>query len=280
MQLRSCSVKGVTPVPADLDSSAPAAAGVEAASRRRRDGVQVIARAAEVLRQLAAEPHGLTLLELSTRVNLPRSTTHRIVGALSREGLVTTGSDGKLCIGPALIGIAVASRRDVRLEAGPYLERLSRELRETVNLAVLDGGEVLFIDQYTSRRYLRIASEIGARFPVYCTANGKALLAALPPAEVARHLPAQLSALTKNTNTNRRKLLAELAEVRGTGVAFDREEHAVGVSAVATAVRDAVGAIAAITVVMPSARFHGREEQVTAALLRTRDEIQVVLHGD
>jgi DNA-binding IclR family transcriptional regulator len=251
-----------------------------AVERPRRDGVQVIARAAEVLRQLAAEPRGLSLLELSTRVNLARSTTHRIVGALGREGLVATGSDGRLCVGPALIGIAVASRRDVRLEAGPHLERLSRELRETVNLAVLDGGEVLFIDQYASRRYLRIASDIGARFPVYCTANGKALLAALPPAEVERHLPAQLTALTEHTNASRRRLLSELAEVRRSGVAFDREEHAVGVSAVATAVRDAVGAIAAITVVMPTARFHGREEQVTAALVRTRDEIQVVLRGD
>ncbi len=251
----------------------------EQAAAPRRDGVQVLARAADMLRCLAAEPDGLTLIELSSRVGLPRSTAHRIVGALAQEGFVATAPSGKLRVGPSLIGIAVSSRRDLRHEAAPYLERLSRELHETVNLAVLDGGEVLFIDQYTSRRYLRIASEIGARFPVHCTANGKALLAALPPEDMERRLPAKLEALTDNTITDRARLLAELDQVRAAGVAYDREEHALGVSAVACVVHDAVGTTAAITVVMPAARFHGHDETIAAALLHTRDEIQVVLNG-
>ena len=192
---------------------------------------------------------------------------------------MATAPSGKLRVGPSLIGIAVSSRRDLRHEAAPYLERLSRELHETANLAVLDGGEVLFIDQYTSRRYLRIASEIGARFPVHCTANGKALLAALSPEDIERRLPAKLEALTDNTITDRANLLAELDQVRAAGVAYDREEHALGVSAVACVVHDAVGTTAAITVVMPAARFHGHEETIAAALLHTRDEIQVVLNG-
>ncbi len=245
----------------------------------RRDGVQVLARAADMLRTLAAEPDGLSLIELSSRVGLPRSTAHRIVGALSQEGFVATTPSGRLRVGPALIGIAVSSRRDLRHEAAPYLERLSRELHETVNLAVLDGDEVLFIDQFTSRRYLRIASEIGTRFPVHCTANGKALLAALPPHDVERHLPDTLEPLTDHTIIDRGRLLGEIDEVRRSGVAYDREEHALGVCAVATAVHDAVGTMAAITVVMPAARFHGNDETVTAALLRVRDEIQVVLNG-
>lgn len=245
----------------------------------RRDGVQVLARAAQMLRCLAAEPEGLTLIELSSRVSLPRSTAHRIVGALSQEGFVATTPSGKLRVGPSLIGIAVSSRRDLRHEAAPYLERLSRELHETVNLAVLDGDEVLFIDQFTSRRYLRIASEIGTRFPVHCTANGKALLAALPPDAAAHHLPNRLQPLTDHTITDRRRLLAEIDEVRATGIAYDREEHALGVSAAAAVVRDTVGTMAAITVVMPAARFHGNEDTVTDALLRARDEIQVVLNG-
>lgn len=245
----------------------------------RRDGVQVLARAAHMLRALAAEPDGLTLIELSSRAGLPRSTAHRIVGALSQEGFVATMPSGKLRVGPALIGIAVSSRRDLRHEAAPYLERLSRDLHETVNLAVLDGDEVLFIDQFTSRRYLRIASDIGARFPVHCTANGKALLAALPQEDIGHHLPARLQALTDRTITDRRRLLTEIDVIRRSGVAFDREEHALGVSAVATVVHDAVGTMAAITVVMPAARFRGQEDAVTAALLRARDEIQVVLNG-
>ena len=74
------------------------------------------------------------LAELAARVGLPRSTTHRIVRALSQEDFVLVAPSGKLRVGPSLIHIAVASRRDFRHEAAPYLERLSHELHETVDL--------------------------------------------------------------------------------------------------------------------------------------------------
>lgn len=246
---------------------------------RRREGVQVIARAAEMLRRLAAAPHGLTLIELSAQVGLPRSTAHRIVSALAQEGFVRPSPSGKLRIGPALVGLAVSSRSDLRHEVGPYLERLCHELRETVDLAVLDAGEVLFIDQYASRRTLRIVSEIGARFPLHATANGKALLAALSVDEVLELLPKRLPAATEHTITDRAALLVELDEIRRTGIACDREEFTIGIAAAGTAVRDAVGALAAVTVVVPIARFNESAAQITAALLRTRDEIQAVLNG-
>ena len=246
---------------------------------KRREGVQVIARAAEMLRRLAADPHGLTLSELSAGVGLPRSTAHRIVSALTQEGFVRPAPSGRLRIGPALIGLAVASRSDLRHEAGPYLERLSHELRETVDLAVLDAGEVLFIDQYTSRRTLRIVSEIGGRFPAHATANGKALLAALSPDEVIELLPKRLAAATENTVTDRDELLAELRRISAAGLAYDREEYTTGIASVGTTVRDAVGALAAITVVAPASRFYESESKITAALVRTRDEIQAVLNG-
>jgi DNA-binding IclR family transcriptional regulator len=75
---------------------------------------------------------------------------------------------------------------------------------------VLDGGEVLFIDQYISRRALRVVAEIGARFPLYCTANGKALLAALPTAEAERLVPRHMKAQTESTITDRATLFSEL----------------------------------------------------------------------
>ena len=252
----------------------------ERAGSKRREGVQVIARAAEMLRRLAAEPHGLTLSELSVQVGLPRSTVHRIVSALAQEGFVRPAPSGKLRIGPALVGLEVSSRTDLRHEAGPYLERLSRELRETVDLAVLDAGEVLFIDQYTSRHTLRIVSQIGARFPLHATANGKALLAALPPEEARSLLPRRLPASTENTITDREAMLRELDEIRTTGLAYDREEFTIGIAAVGIAVHDAMGALAAITVVAPVARFADSVARISAALLRTRDEIAAALNGD
>lgn len=249
------------------------------AALARREGVQVIARAADMLRQLAVEPHGLTLSQLVARTGLPRSTVHRIVGALSDEGFVSVSPAGKIRIGPGLMGLAVASRRDLRHEVAPFLQRLCHELRETVDLAVLDGHEVLFIDQYTPRRTLRIVSQIGARFPVHCTANGKALLAQLSPDELAEVLPARLERKTDNTVTDRNKLLKELEQARASGLAYDHEEHTVGICAVGTTVRDAAGSVAAITIVVPTSRFTGQERQLGAELLRVRDEIQLVLSG-
>jgi DNA-binding IclR family transcriptional regulator len=252
---------------------------VGAEATPRRAGVQVIARAAEIMRLLGGAPDGLTSGELAARVGLPRSTVHRIVGALDAEGFVGVAPSGRLRLGPALISLAVAGRQELRHEAAPHLKRLSDELHETVDLAVLDGHEVLFIDQYASRRRLRIVSEIGARFPLHCTANGKALLAELPTTEVERLLPKTLPALTGNTITLRRRLLEELEQVRETRIAYDREEHTVGMSAVGTVIRDAVGTKAAVTVVMPTARFEEDEERVAAALARTRDEIELALRG-
>ena len=145
----------------------------------RRDGVQVISRAALLLRELSLVPEGLTPIALADRVGLPRSTCYRIVGALCQEGLMRLAPSGKLHIGAGLISIAAAARRELRHEASPYLKKLSLELHETVELVVLDGDEALFTDQYVPQRSLRVVAEVGDRFPLYCTACGKALLAEL-----------------------------------------------------------------------------------------------------
>jgi DNA-binding IclR family transcriptional regulator len=240
----------------------------------RRDGVQVLSRAALLLRELSMAPEGLTPISLADRVGLPRSTCYRIVGALCQEGLMRLTPSGKLHIGAGLIGIAAAGRRELRHEAGPYLKRLSLELHETVELVVLDGDEALFTDQYVPQRSLRVVAEVGDRFPLYCTACGKALLAELPPAEAERLIPDPLEPLTRFTKLDRRALLEELDVVRATGVAFDHQEHTLGVSAVGAAVRDAGGSMAAITVAMPAARLENLEGRVAEELLRARHDIE------
>lgn len=240
----------------------------------RRDGVQVLSRAALLLRELSVAPEGLTPIALADRVGLPRSTCYRIVGALCQEGLMCLAPSGKLHIGAGLMSIAAAGRRELRHEAAPFLKRLSLELHETVELVVLDGEEALFTDQYVPQRSLRVVAEVGDRFPLHCTACGKALLAELPHAEAERLIPKRLERLTRHTNVNRATLLREIDVVRATGVAYDHQEHTLGVSAVGAAVRDAAGSMAAITVAMPAARLEGQEEHIAEALLRTRDDIQ------
>src|SRR6266545_2867240 len=237
-------------------ANARRAGGADAA---QRNGIQVIGRAAAVMRALADQPHGMSLSELADKVKLPRSTVHRVVAALEVEDLVTTGGSGRARLGPGLLRLANAQRIDLRAEVRPYLEELSGELGETVDLAVLDGGSVLFLDQVSGVHRLRAVSSVGAVFPAYCTANGKALLAELPPATVKALLPKRLKPRTPSTITSVSALMRELDEIRASGAAFDREEHTEGICAVGVAIRESIGAEVAVTVPMPSQRFAKRE---------------------
>jgi DNA-binding IclR family transcriptional regulator len=249
--------------------------------RERRTGVQVLARAATILRLLAADsPGGLTFSELVTRSGLPRTTVHRIRWALEDEDFVCTdAATGRLHLGPGIMRLAM-SKRDLRTVVQPYLEQLSRELNETVDLGVLDGMHVLFLAQHPApQRSLMVVSQVGARFPAFCTASGKALLAQLPPEEMKRRLPQRLEIPARHTLVNRRNLLVELENVRATGLAFDREEHHAGICGLGVVITDIDGSSASISVPMPAARFHENPDTVTAALLRVRDEIQVALRS-
>ena len=238
------------------------------------NGVQVIARAAQILRALDGEPHGLSLSQLSERLDLPRSTVHRVVSALSTEGLLASASpNGRVRLGPEIARLALASRRELRLELRPHLQRLFDRLNETVDCAVLDGDHLRFTDQIAAPHRLRAVSAVGASFPLHCTANGKALLAELSPDEAARVLPTRLRRFTPATITSRAVLTAEIDEIRKTKVAFDREEHTTGISAAGIAVRDPFGVLAAISVPMPTQRFEGREAEIAEALREARRDI-------
>jgi DNA-binding IclR family transcriptional regulator len=244
-------------------------------SVRHRHGVQVIHRATRILEVLKHQPAGLSLSQIADRVGLARSTVHRLVAALEAERLVVPASpSGRVRLGPALTALGLAAKRDVALEVHPFLVRLSRDVNETVDLAVLEQDHVLFVDQVAAPRRLRAVSALGATFPAYCTANGKALLAELPAEHVQRLLPDRLEALTPNTITDRSRLVAELEHVRSTGFALDREEHTTGICAVGTVIRDSLGQPAAITIPLPAQRFYGHEDRLTSALLEASREIE------
>jgi len=213
------------------------------------------------------------------RAGLPRTTVHRIRGALEQEEFVTVDAvTGRLHLGPGLLSLAVASRRDLSTAVDPYLARLSSELNETVALSVLDGIDVLCIAQHAApQRALMAVSRVGARFPAFCTANGEALLAQLPLGEVERRLPKRLESPAWQTPVAREDVLRELDEVRRTGRGFDREEHQAGICSTGVAIADIDGSAASISVLRPTARFRADADVVSAALLRVRDEVQIVL---
>lgn len=240
--------------------------------------IQIITRAAQILRALDGAPDGLSLSQLADRVSLPRSTVHRLTTALAVEGLVTAASPtARVRLGPELTRLATSARREFWVELRPLMERLFERLNETVDLAVLDGDRVRFIDQIPAPHRLRAVSGVGATFPLHCTANGKAILAALPVAGVSDLLPARLERFTEHTITKRSELLRELEQVRQTGIAFDREEHTQGICAAGIAVADDHGALAAISVPVPTHRFDGRETAIAEELLATRAAVLAAL---
>src|SRR3954454_14253962 len=245
----------------------------------RQNGVQVLSRAAEILRVLHDAPAGLTLAEVARRVGLPRSTVHRIVGTLELEGFVAGATaDARLRLAPELGRLAATSRTKLLQVARPFMEQLAGAVKETVDLAVLRDDRVLFIDQVAppSRR-LRADSVVGELYPAYCTANGKALLATLSEPALEAVLPRRLPRLTPHTITARAELLAELARVRADGIAVDREEHTERICAVGAPLRDGLGVVAAVTVAAPAERFYGHEDELAGALLRAAARIDGAL---
>jgi DNA-binding IclR family transcriptional regulator len=240
-------------------------------------GIQVIERAAGLLRALYGEPRGLSLSQLAERVELPRSTVHRLVSALVREGFLASASPaGRVRLGPELSRLA-SSRRELAEDLHPYMEQLFQEFDETVVCSVIDGDRQRCVDQIAAPHRLRTEFPIGATMPLYCTANGKALLAELGADEVSSLLPARLPRCTPNTITTRSRLLAHLASIREAGVAFDHEERTQGIAAAAVAVRDSFGTLASICVAVPVQRFTDREKQIGAALVAVRRAIETDL---
>ena len=233
--------------------------------------VQVIARAATILRALEDESAGLSLGQIAQRVNLARSTVQRIVAALECEKLVIAATpNGRVRLGPAILRLAASVRSDFIAMARPFLERLSEELQETVDLSTVKKDHLVFIDQVIGSHRLRTVSAVGETFPLYCTANGKAYLAQLSDAAIEKLIGHTFEARTPRTHTRIEDLLAELAGVRRTGVAFDREEHSPGICAAGVALRDPLGNAVAISVPVPTQRFADLEARIAERLAATK----------
>lgn len=233
-----------------------------------RQGIQVIERAAAILRALQNHADGLSLGELAKRVDLPRSTVQRIVDALDREGLVRAAAPGRgVRLGPALLTLAAAARFHLAELARATLESLARATQETVDLSIIDHDRAVFIDQIAGSHRLTAISAVGVAFPLHATANGKALLASLSEAELTALRPRlRLDTYTANTLTTQQALDTEIARIRAAGIAYDREEHAEGISAVGAAVRCQGGELLAISIPVPTQRFLRNEEQLTRVL--------------
>jgi len=241
------------------------------APQGEKSQVQVIARAASILRALEDQTLGLSLGQIAQRVNLARSTVQRIVAALEAEKLVIAASpNGRVRLGPTIQRLAASVRTDFVALARPFILKLSNELRETVDLAIIKRDHLVFIDQVIGSQRLRTVSAVGETFPLYCTANGKAYLAQLDDASIEHLIGRSYEARSPKTLTRFTDLVADLELVRQIGVAFDREEHSLGICAAGVALRDQLGNYVAISVPVPTQRFYDHQDMITDRLLTTK----------
>ena len=212
--------------------------------------------------------------ELGREIGLSRSTTHRYVATLARLGyLQQDAATRRYRLGPRVLdlGFSAINSMELREVAAPYLRRLSDETGFTVNLGILDGTDVVYVERCRSsqRRQPEIDLDlhVGSRLPAYCTSLGKVLLAFLPPAEQAEAVAAiELVRRGPHTITSRSALTAELERVRANGFATNNEELAYGLRSIAAPVpcREG-GAVAAINLAVHSSMVS--LEELAARLL-------------
>ena len=253
-------------------------------------GIQVISRAADILRLLGSETDGKSLGEIATAVSLPRSTVQRIVAALALEGFVTAdkGEHG-VRLGPQIQSLARVSAGNFKDRWRPLMKDIGAKTGETVDLAILDGNRMRFVDQIVGGHRLRTVSSIGTTFPLTTTANGKAALAcldhadalALVKAEIEQSLNDEESALTacetgSDQNIEKRisDALAAIARIRAGELSQDVDEHTEGISALGFAVRDVNDDIYALSVPVPSSRFDSNREQLHIVIEAARNALE------
>lgn len=242
-----------------------------------RNGIQVIARAAEILRTLQKNPEGLSLGEIAKRVDLARSTVQRIVNSLNHESLVFLSCKNGVRLGPALLPLAAATRFKIAELVRPTVETLATQTRETASLCLLDQDKVVLIDQVPGNQPLIVLPDLGTSSPLHSTASGKALLAAQSNSDLIKFKKRlKLIKQTNNTITSWGKLEQELNRIRENKVAFNNEENALGICSVSTTFISPTDLLVAISIKVPAQRFQDNKLSLAEKLLEHCHPTQIV----
>ncbi|SLN51340.1 HTH-type transcriptional regulator SrpS [Aquimixticola soesokkakensis] len=237
-----------------------------------RNGIQVIARAAAILRALRGAPSGMSFGQIAEAVDLPRSTVQRIISALQDERMVIASlQGGGLRIGPEMQSFADAAQYNIVESCRLFLSELSQATGETADLSVLRGAGMIFLDQVPGTHRLRTVSSVGEVFPLTSTANGKACLALMEPQKAQRLARAEWE--RRAMNVDEAIFLRDLDSIRAGSLAYDLDEHTDGISGVGFGFRDWGGDLHAISVPVPTTRFAQKRPLVEAALEKAREHV-------
>jgi IclR family transcriptional regulator, pca regulon regulatory protein len=202
---------------------------------------QSLERGLAILSAFGRGGSSLGIAQLGRELDLSRSTTHRYVATLAMLGyLEQDAATKKYRLGPRVIdlGLAAINSMEVREVSAPHLQQLSDETGYTVNMAVLDGLDIVYVDRCRNsragQREIDLNLHVGSRLPAYCTSMGKVLLAYLPREECDELLERlELTRRGPNTIVVKADLVAELGRIRQAGMAVNNEELAYGLRSIA-----------------------------------------------
>ena len=207
-------------------------------------GAQAALRAIRLLKLFTAATPEMGLFEISQRAGLNKTTTHRLLQALSSEAMVERDeSHGTYRLGAGMmaLGVQALSSSDLRLRVRPMLKRLARDSGETATLEVPIDNSMLILDEVAGSHFVGAAGNVGTRWPLHATSTGKALVAF--DDQVRERLEAELPSLTSSTIVRKVDLEKQLAAIRQRGFAESVDELEDGFSGVGTVIRGGLGEV-------------------------------------
>ncbi|MEO0944239.1 MAG: IclR family transcriptional regulator [Pseudomonadota bacterium] len=243
------------------------------------NGDGTVGKALEVLDAVAAYRRPVKFTELLDGSSYPKATLFRLLKTLTNQNLLTHDPDtGSYSLGLRLIRLAHTAWEQASLApiARPYVEELAAEAGESVHLAQLDNGQVIFVEKLKATDRFETLAQVGKVAPAYCTGVGKAMLAFIAPKRLDIVLQQQsFYPYTTKTHKTAKSLLSELPDIRRDGIAFDREEHEEGIVSIAAPIFISDGrVIGALSVASSTTRFDlKRLTAFRSSLLETADKI-------
>lgn len=251
-------------------------------SKRAGSTVGPLDRGLAILELFEGPNQALSVADIAKSLGISKSSASRLAATLhSKRFLELAGQRGSFRLGPRVVQLAslATASRSLQRVARAHEERLARRTGETAHLGVLEGGYAITTDFVEGTHQIRMHTWIGKRTIAYASALGKALLADLDDEQVrAIYTPWPHISLTERTHRGIDSLLAELAEVRKTGIAHDRDEVEVGMHCIAAPIfGDRGDVVGALSVSGPSTRFEANYDDLVSALREEASEISSAL---
>lgn len=231
-----------------------------------------VANAARVMKSFSARHPTWGVSDLATELELSTSSTHRLLSTLADEGVLDQDSEsGRYRLGLSVFDMAAAMPKQRSLHEAVLVSMTELRSRtgETVQVGVLDGREVVYVERLDAPHSVRVFTQLGRRAGAHRTSSGKAIMAFMPKRQRDRLLQGwQLERATEFTITDPLMLVDELAATRRRGYAENREESELGVVSVAAPIRDGSGhAVAALSLAGPSERMDSNRTAYADAVM-------------